>query len=145
MKTRQAKITASTRLQQRTLDYFFGHNGTTAPVALDGVSRECCCVTLPWSKENRCLGDAGQLCSAWGVIMAILARDASQNTMDLQILLQRLYLHDSFERVSSTFHFGALCYVIDHIMDSSERAAFFDVTLPWMKRLMREGPCEPPA
>ncbi|RNF23287.1 putative poly(ADP-ribose) glycohydrolase [Trypanosoma conorhini] len=140
LKAGRATTAASPRLRQRTLDSFLVPKGPTAPVAVDSASHECCRVTLPWSKENRCCENAGHVCNAWEVIISVLAEDASQNTDDLQLLLQKLCFCDSFGRLSSMFHFGMLCHVVDHLLTPSERAAFFDVTLPWMKRLVREGP-----
>ncbi|KEG15198.1 putative poly(ADP-ribose) glycohydrolase [Trypanosoma grayi] len=145
---RMTAASLGSKLQQRTLDaYLRGKRTstnttttTTAGVSTNAASHVGSSVTLPWSQDNRCVGDAGHVCSAWDIITAVMAKDASQCTQDLRCLMQALHVHESFAHVASTFHFNTLCHVLDNVMVPAERDAFFRVTLPWMKRAVLNGP-----
>ncbi|ORC92178.1 putative poly(ADP-ribose) glycohydrolase [Trypanosoma theileri] len=97
-------------------------------------------IILPWSEDNRFIKETGDVCQAWDIITNIIANDNSTNTEDLRRLLQSLLVHNSNTGDSPLPQFDTICFVLDHIMLPLESADFFNVTLPWMKCLVLNGP-----
>nr|CCC93125.1 putative poly(ADP-ribose) glycohydrolase [Trypanosoma congolense IL3000] len=93
-------------------------------------------VRLPWHPQSGGVG----LASDWDVVVAALTQEADHSVEGLRRLLNVLLNRRPVYEGSQTLEFKTLCYVIGHLMSEEERVDFFNVTLPWMKTIVVEGP-----